>query len=196
MKKIVVPVLLSVLVATSLSGCSVDLGALLTAGGQTTAQQPGAGGSAAEQEFDAQDIMFAQMMIVHHRQAVELSELALANTTTPEILDLANRILATQQPEIDTMVAWLDKAGAPTEGHVTDMDGMVDEETMARLESFTGPAFDALFLTSMISHHEGAIQMAGDISSVTTNDEVLAFADGIRETQNAEIDEMTLLLGP
>lgn len=195
MKKIVAPLALSALLLTGLAGCSVDFGALLSGGGQTTAEQPGGGGSE-EQTLDPQDIMYLQMMIVHHGQAIELADLALANTSTPEIVDLATRIKASQEPEIATMSSWLENAGASTEGHVMDMDGMVDPETMAELASLTDSAFDALFLMSMIQHHQGAIDMASDIASLTSNNEVVAFADTIREAQSAEIDEMNLLLGP
>lgn len=196
MKKLVAPLAISALLVTGLAGCSVDFGALLTGGGQTTAEQPGGDSGSEAQPLDPQDIMFLQMMIVHHGQAIELADLALANTSTPEIIDLATRIKAAQEPEIATMTSWLENAGASVEGHVMEMDGMVEPETMAELASLTDSAFDALFLMSMIQHHQGAIDMSSDIASMTSNDDLAAFADTIRESQSAEIDEMNLLLGP
>jgi uncharacterized protein (DUF305 family) len=150
-------------------------------------------------DFDAADVMFAQMMIPHHSQAVELASLAEANTTNPVILDLASRIKGAQQPEIDTMTAWLATAGSSAVDHGShgmSMPGMVSAADMAALEKATGSEFDALFLSHMIQHHEGAIDMANDVLATTKNDDVAALATAIVAAQTAEIDEMYALLGP
>ncbi len=151
------------------------------------------------QPFDANDVMFAQMMIPHHSQAVELATLAESNTTTPAIRDLAARIKGAQQPEIDEMTAWLAAAGA-MEGdhgaHGMSMPGIVSDSDMAALEQATGAEFDALFLTHMIQHHDGAIAMANDVLATTANDVVSALGTAIVAAQTAEIAEMYALLGP
>jgi uncharacterized protein (DUF305 family) len=149
--------------------------------------------------FNGADTMFAQMMIPHHSQAVELATLAESNTTTPAILDLAARIKGAQQPEIDAMTAWLAAAGAMEGGHGAhgmSMPGLVSDADMAALEQATGAEFDALFLTHMIQHHDGAIAMANDVLATTANDDVAALGTAIVAGQTAEIAEMYALLGP
>ena len=150
-----------------------------------------------EQTFDADDVMFAQMMIVHHEQAVEMSELAQANTSNPEILALAGAIGGTQQAEINTMQSWLTAAGA-SDSHMHDMEmpGLADQMTMEDLAASTDAMFDALFLIAMIQHHEGAIAMANDVLATTVNDDVAALGTAIVAGQTAEIAEMYALLGP
>lgn len=200
MHKIVAPIALTALLALSLGGCSSDLFGFLNHGKETQAQlPPSTTAPTFSQPFDANDVMFAQMMIPHHSQAVELATLAEANTTTPAILDLAARIKGAQQPEIDTMTAWLATAGAMVNGHGShgmSMPGLVSDADMAVLEKATGAEFDALFLSHMIQHHEGAIDMANDVLATTQNDDVRAFANAIVAAQTAEIVEMSGLLGP
>jgi uncharacterized protein (DUF305 family) len=149
------------------------------------------------QPFDANDVMFAQMMIPHHSQAVEMSELAQANTSNPEILALAGAIGGTQQAEINTMQSWLTAAGA-SDSHMHDMEmpGLADQMTMEDLAASTDAMFDALFLIAMLQHHEGAIVMANTVLASSSNDDVIALARNVIETQTAEIAEMYALLGP
>ncbi|MBJ7434092.1 MAG: DUF305 domain-containing protein [Microbacteriaceae bacterium] len=196
MNKLVAPIALSAVLALSLGGCSSDLFGFLNQGGETQAEKPT---TVPGSTFDMNDVMFAQMMIPHHSQAVELAALAEANTTTAAILDLAARIKGAQQPEIDTMTAWLAAAGSSAVDHGShgmSMPGMVSDADMAMLEQATGAEFDALFLAHMIQHHEGAIDMANDVLATTANDEVAALATAIVAAQTAEIAEMTGLLGP
>lgn len=200
MNKKVAPIALSAVLALSLGGCSSDLFGFLNQGGETQAQHSTSSPAPTfAQPFDANDVMFAQMMIPHHSQAVELAALAEANTTTPAILDLAPRIDGAQHTEIHTMEDWLAAAGSPTDGHGThgmSMPGLVSDADMAALEQATGTEFDTLFLSHMIAHHEGAIAMANDVLATTLNDDVRALATAIVATQTAEIDEMSALLGP
>ena len=196
MNKFVAPIALSAVLALSLGGCSSDLFGFLNQGGETQAEKPT---TVSGPTFDMNDVMFAQMMIPHHSQAVELATLAESNTTTAAILDLAARIKGAQQPEIDTMTAWLAAAGAMMDGHAAhgmSMPGLVSEADMAALATASGAEFDALFLSHMIQHHEGAIDMANDVLATTANDEVAALATAIVAAQTAEIAEMTGLLGP
>jgi len=148
------------------------------------------------QSFGADDVMFAQMMIVHHEQAVEMSDLALTNTDNPDILALADAIRSAQQPEIDTMTSWLAFASASdSHGHDMMMPGLADQMTMDDLTVMTGASFDALFLMTMIAHHEGAIVMADTVLETSSNDDVIALARNVIETQTAEIAAMYELLG-
>jgi uncharacterized protein (DUF305 family) len=142
--------------------------------------------------YSAQDIMFAEMMIPHHEQAIEMAELAVANTTNPDILTLAEQIRAAQEPEIDLMKSW---PGVDSMGHAGHtMTGMLDENEIKMLRASTGADFDRLFLEGMIKHHEGAIDMAEAVID-SKNPEVANLATAIISAQKAEIEEMKALLG-
>lgn len=146
--------------------------------------------------YDQDAIMFAQMMIPHHEQAVEMADMALSNTTNPVILELAAEIKAAQDPEIEQMRGWLDTAGAVEEGaemHMMHMSGMLSEEELDALRNARDAEFDRLFLEGMIEHHEGAIDMAEDVLE-NENSEVKALAAAIIEAQTREIELMESLL--
>ena len=143
---------------------------------------------------NTEDVMFAQMMIPHHRQAIELAALVPGRSTSPELLALATRIAGEQQPEIDTMKALLLQWDAdPSAGHGGHggMAGMVDEATMNRLMALSGPAFESLWLQSMISHHRGAIEMAETEIADGRSPDMITLAKNIVAAQQAEIDQMT-----
>jgi uncharacterized protein (DUF305 family) len=155
-------------------------------------------GSSSKEEssskYSVDEIMFAQMMIPHHEQAVTMSELAFTNTTNPEVLALATAIRDGQAPEIIQMQAWIgNKTGHDAGSHNMTMGGMLSEEELETLSSLKDEAFDQLFLTSMIAHHEGAIDMV-DMIKNSTNSEVSALAANIVKSQSAEIEAMKALL--
>lgn len=138
------------------------------------------------------------MMIPHHEQAIEMSKLAITNTKNPEVQNLAARIEAAQQPEIDLMKKLLSDAGQSDMsghgmGHSMGDDGMLSESDMIALASAKDEAFDVLYLTGMIAHHDGAIAMAGDVSN-SSNSEVNTLVSNIISSQTTEITEMTKLL--
>lgn len=151
------------------------------------------------------DVMFAQMMIPHHEQAVEMSTLAETRASDPFIIEIASEIKGAQDPEIQLMASWLEEWGFPQQsaeeamsahgGHSEQgMMGMLTQEQLDELASLSGDAFDQKFAEYMILHHEGAIDMARDVES-STNPEVAALAQAIIETQQTEIDEMNAFLG-
>ena len=138
--------------------------------------------------------MFAQKMIPHHEQAVTMSELALTNTTNPEVLALATAIRDAQGPEITQMQSWLgDDAGHDGHNHDMEMGGMLTAEELETLASLKGEAFDHFFLASMIAHHEGALDMV-DMINDSSNSEVKRLAANIVKSQSAEIEAMKALL--
>ncbi len=140
------------------------------------------------------DIMFTQMMIPHHQQAVEMSTLAETHTTNKDLLALARTIKDAQTPEIAQMTTWLTDAGAPlTMGHSMGDDGMLSDDEMTALSNASGTEFDKLYLTGMIAHHQGAIAMAKSVST-SSNPDVKALSDAIIASQTAEIDKMTAML--
>jgi len=143
------------------------------------------------------DQMFLQMMIPHHEQAIQMSELALTRSKNPEVLKLAQQIKDGQSAEVKQMKSWLADAGVSADmGHEMDhgMGGMMTDADMAALESSTGAAFDKLFLTSMIAHHEGALHMVLMIQD-SRDSNLLTLHDDIIKTQSAEVEWMKKLLG-
>ena len=140
--------------------------------------------------YSSQDIMFAEMMIPHHQQAIEMSDLALQNSKNPEVLALAQQIKDAQAPEIEEMKSW----GASSDAHMGHMmDGMLSDDEMADLRMASGPEFDRLFLEGMIKHHEGAIEMAEMVVDSKSAD-VATLAKAIIEAQRTEISTMKKLL--
>jgi uncharacterized protein (DUF305 family) len=148
----------------------------------------------ASSPYTDDELMFAQMMIPHHSQAVTMSELALANSSNTEVLALATAIRDAQAPEIAQMQSWLDESdySGTHAGHM-DMGGMLSDEELAELSASTGSAFDRIFLKGMIAHHEGAIDMLSMIKN-STNSEVKKLYDDILTGQSAEIEAMNALL--
>jgi uncharacterized protein (DUF305 family) len=122
-------------------------------------------------DANAADVMFAQMMIPHHEQAVVMADLAPDRASDSQVLALASEIKQAQAPEIDLMQSWLQTWGVdqmPADEAMQDhgshgMDGMLTEEQLSELAEVKGTAFDALFATYMIEHHEGAVAMAQDV---------------------------------
>lgn len=155
-----------------------------------------AAGASGADSNDA-DVMFAQGMIPHHEQAVEMAKLAGDRAESQEVKDLAADIEAAQDPEIEQMTGWLEEWDQPMEMDGMDsmeMGGMMSEDQMSELEDATGAEFDAMFLEMMIEHHEGAIAMAQDQVDDGKNAEAIALAEAIIEAQQGEIETMQGLL--
>jgi uncharacterized protein (DUF305 family) len=139
------------------------------------------------------DIMFAQMMIPHHEQAVEMSTLAETRSQNADVLALAQQIKEAQAPEIALMTSWLTVAGAPLiMGHDMGDDGMLSADEMTALANSSGVEFDKLFLTGMIGHHEGAVTMAQSVAG-SSNTDVKALSESIISSQTTEIEKMKQL---
>jgi uncharacterized protein (DUF305 family) len=151
--------------------------------------------------YNADDVAFATNMIPHHEQAVEVSAMVPDRTTNAELITLAQQISAAQQPEINVMkvflVQWNENPDANSghAGHGNTMQGMVDAATMTKLQSLQGTEFDKLWLESMISHHQGAIEMAKAELANGDNVDAKGLAKNIVATQEAEIGQMKQMLG-
>ncbi len=157
------------------------------------------------------DVQFAQSMIPHHRQAVEMANIALdpSSEASRDVTRLAGAIKRAQRPEIKTMTTWLESWGEPLDegamdpdmssgtGMGDDMsdDGMMSGEEMSELEDLTGTKLDRRWLKMMIKHHEGAVEMAERECRDGANPDALELAADIIATQEAEIAEMRELLG-
>ena len=144
-----------------------------------------------DSEYSADDIAFAEMMIPHHEQAIEMSEIALTNTTNPDVLQLAQEIKDAQSPEIELMMSWTGVKASTHAGHM--MDGMLSQDELAELGEAKDKKFDILFLKGMIRHHEGAIEMAQDVAD-SGNKEVADLSASIITAQESEISKMSELL--
>jgi len=151
--------------------------------------------------YNADDVAFATNMIPHHEEAVELSAMVPDRSTNAELISLAQQISAAQQPEINVMkvflVQWNEnpEASSGHAGHGNTMQGMVDAATMTKLQSLQGAEFDKLWLESMISHHQGAIEMAKAEVANGDNVDAKALANNIVTAQEAEIGQMKQMLG-
>ena len=152
--------------------------------------------SEASGELSSDEIMFLQMMIPHHQQAIDISDLALTISADPELLALARDIRDEQAAEIVTMKAWLDAAGADLDpGHSMGhgMGGMLSDSELTALKSATGKSFDVLWLKGMTGHHDGAIDMATMIENAK-NAEIKSFGEGIVASQSAQNKAMAAMI--
>jgi uncharacterized protein (DUF305 family) len=137
-------------------------------------------------DYTADEVMFAKMMIPHHQQAIEMSDMALTTSTNPQIRALAQQIRDAQAPEVEEMKMWFPTTGMGSMMDDMPMSGMLTDSELETLRASTGTAFDRLFLTSMIGHHEGALEMVKLISD-SKNNEVKTLAANIVKSQSAEI---------
>jgi uncharacterized protein (DUF305 family) len=200
--KTLVGAALAVLTAGAvLAGCSSNASSghdMSTMGGTTTSNSPAAGHNQA-------DVTFAQQMIPHHSQALEMAKLVAGHTTTAKVVDLAGRIQKAQDPEIQQMTGWLSKWGAapattstggmPGMGDGTPMPGMMSAQEMQQLGQAKGAAFDTMWLQMMTQHHQGAIDMAKTELGQGASSDAKALAQKIIDGQQAEITEMKGILG-
>ncbi|MFI7423887.1 DUF305 domain-containing protein [Nonomuraea sp. NPDC049684] len=180
-----------------LTACGANDAASTAAPGATTASATvTASAPPSQPSFNDADVMFAQMMIPHHQQAVEMAGLAPERAKDPEIKKLAADIKAAQDPEIQTMKGWLAEWGKPVPaggmGH--DMPGIMSAEDMKKLDGAKGAAFDRLFAEQMIAHHEGAIEMARTEQASGVNPQAKELAKAIESTQRAEVAQLRKLL--
>ncbi|MCX4781598.1 DUF305 domain-containing protein [Streptomyces sp. NBC_01264] len=168
----------------------------------TTAATTTAPASTEADRHNQADITFAQGMIPHHRQAIVMSDMVESHGASNEVKELAEKIKKAQKPEIDTMTGWLKAWGekVPTGigmGHGDDdsgMPGMMGDLDINRLGNAKGNAFDTMFLTMMIEHHEGAIDMAKTEKEQGAYGPAKALADSIITSQTAEIALMRTML--
>ncbi len=161
----------------------------------TTAAPKGGG------TFNDADTKFAQMMIPHHQQAVEMATLAETQAADPELKKLAAQIKAAQGPEITTMSGWLATWGQPTltpGGHnmpgMGGMPGLLSDAELDQLRAAKGVDFDRMFARMMIAHHNGAIIMARDCQTKGSNTAAKALAAAIEKAQSTEVEQLQKIL--
>jgi uncharacterized protein (DUF305 family) len=195
-------------------------GALITAALVTSAAVTGCGSGApsgadpagstvpgSTAEHDDADVTFAGQMIPHHTQAVRMADLAAQRAGSDQVKQLAATIQAAQQPEIDQLRTMLAGWGAPPAAPAGQMDGMagmdhgaaampgmMTDADMTGLSRASGVDFDRRFLTMMIAHHQGAVDMSATELAQGRSPEATALARKISAAQRAEIDQMRRLL--
>ena len=146
------------------------------------------------QNLGMNEIMFAQMMIPHHEQAISMSETALKKSRNQVILKLSKQIKSLQGTEKSQLAYWLKATDSSmTMDHDMQMSGMLTTKELASLKRLTGTQFDRTFLQLMIKHHQGALEML-DLISDSKNTEAKALAKAINSAQSKEITSMKLLL--
>ncbi|NUT40801.1 MAG: DUF305 domain-containing protein [Thermoactinospora sp.] len=142
---------------------------------------------------NAADVTFMSDMILHHRQALDMSVLAPTRAANAKVKAIASRIKDSQAPEIQYMTSWLQEQGQKAPDHHAGhagMPGMATPEQMERLKAASGAAFDSLFLELMIRHHQGAVEMAEKEVVNGSHRVVLELANDVGATQSAEIGRM------
>jgi uncharacterized protein (DUF305 family) len=151
--------------------------------------------------YTVADVEFMQGMIAHHAQAIVMSRMAAAHGANPHVLKLATKIDQSQVAEIRIMQDWLRREGQvvtdTSAWHTMTMAGMLTPQQLAALDATTGTAFDRAFLTGMIQHHEGALQMVKDLLATPgagQDVDVNVFANDVVSVQTAEIGVMRRLL--
>jgi uncharacterized protein (DUF305 family) len=169
---------------------------MLSACGQDSATTPPA------PPFNQADVDYAVDMSMHHSQGVTMTELAATQAPSSKVKALAGRIRQVQAKEVDRIAEWLNDwqsrgATMPPHGHsdeAPDVPGMMSLEEMEKLERATGRDFDRLFLSMMIRHHQGAIQLAQQETTRGASAEAKRVAQNVSTAQSGEVREMKQLL--
>ncbi|MGX1152716.1 DUF305 domain-containing protein [Streptomyces albogriseolus] len=190
------------LVLAACGGSGDDTGSAGHGGHQATDSASAASAPASQGRHNTADVTFAQGMIPHHRQAVEMADLAPDRAQSAEVKKLAADIKKAQAPEIEKLSGWLTSWGetVPAEGAMDHsmhggMEGMMSAEEMTALGNASGKAFDTAFMEMMIKHHEGAVEMAKTEQADGAHAPARKMAADIIASQSAEIEQMKKLLG-
>ncbi len=184
--------------AAAIGTIAVSLTLAACGGGHTSTPDPSAAPGVSQERNDA-DIRFAQAMIPHHQQAVEMAGLATSRAQNSAVKKLAEQIKGAQDPEIQQMLGFLKTWGAPAPGDHGgsgghDGTGMMTGDQMKQLQEATGAPFDRMFLQMMIVHHQGAITDAQRQLAEGSNPQAKQLATQIIAAQTAEITRMQQLL--
>lgn len=165
---------------------------LVLALGLLAALLSGCGGDTDDSAHNTQDVMFAQMMIVHHQAAVDMATQGEQKATTDAVKGFATQVRNTQQPEIATMTQWLSDWNEPTTSSM--LHDMHDSDAMAALATATGLAYDKAWLEAMIEHHGSAIDMANTEIAQGSSQAAKDLATSISDSQKEEIEQMRTVL--
>ena len=200
----------SAVAAAVLAGCSSDDGEMNMPGmssSDTPASSSSAASAEASADFNDADVTFVEGMYPHHAQAVNMAALVDGRTENAQVIELAQAIEAVQAPEMEQMNALLTAWGQPAaSADMGGMDmggmdmgsggmtGMMSQEDMDMLSAANGAEFDSMWLTMMIEHHKGAIEMAQIELADGSNPDAKELASTIVDAQQSEISTMESLL--
>ncbi len=157
---------------------------------------------------------FSRDMQTHHGQAVQMSMLIVERTEDPALRLLANDILTSQQSQAGRMSGWLEVWGlSPTGseppmawmgsehhsatsagGESVAMPGMATPTDIANLTAASGVDADRIFLSLMIEHHRGGVEMADAVLARSDRKEVVTLARAMKSAQTSEIAVMEQML--
>lgn len=223
MRRRLLPV--TIAISVSLAACGSDSDSPLPAGTVTTATSLGTDSSSPVQtspesgstsaRFNDADVFFTQNIVANHEQAITIADFALelGSGASDEVRGLAERIKAGQDVEVSLLSGWLDDwhhpagedhnsthLGDPThDGEISPVyggAGMLSTEDLDQLMRLNGRDFDQAWLQAMIGHHQGAISLAGTVTTDGDNAEVQALAAQEIATHGSEVEEMNKLLAP
>ncbi|MFB1296395.1 DUF305 domain-containing protein [Mycobacterium sp. pW049] len=154
--------------------------------------------------YNTADVTFAETMVGHHKQAIDLCTLASERSADPELLTLAGEIVAKQQPEVNILnvflVQWNENPDAQNDPGPGDdppepsIPGTVDDATVAKLESLRGPEFDKLWLQSMIGQLQGGVTIADNEVANGANVDAISVAKSIAAGLQPRIAQMNTML--
>ena len=155
------------------------------------------------EEHTSADVAFAQAMIPHHEQALQMVAMTEGRDLSPDFAHLTEHVHDAQQPEIETMSGWLEEWGEDVPGlhahhhgmeGMKGMAGMMTEDDLAALDAAGRSGFERMWLQMMIEHHEGAVEMARTEIAEGEYGPAVDLAESIVESQTHEIDEMRAML--
>ena len=144
--------------------------------------------------FNSSDVMFAQMMLPHHRQAIDMAKMVLqpGRDSSPELQSMARTIQSQQSSEVTTLENLLRtwRADAEAGDHSGMMEGILSDEELGQLNSLQGSDFDHAWSLAMMQHHQGAIAMARDVIETGVNHRIAVLANDVVTAQGREIREL------
>ncbi len=183
----------ALLAVTALTGCSSSVSST-----PTTSPSTSSSSNNAAAPHNAADVAFATDMVPHHAQAVQMANSAPSRAASPVVKSLATQIKNAQDPEIKTMSGWLRSWGKPipstSMGQMQMGTGMMSSSDMSGLGKASGAAYDRMWVTLMIRHHQGAITMATTERTKGSNPAAKELAGKIITAQKGEISRMRTLL--
>lgn len=196
----------AVAAALTLAACGSGDDPTIASGGDSSGGVEASPVAGIDAQHNDADIAFITDMTPHHESAIDMAELAADRAADPRVKDLAERIVAAQDPEIETMqkmaTAWgvdLEAGGSPHGGSAKSSGGPhggggAEGDDVTALEPLSGAAFDKEFLSRMTAHHESALEMAQKELSEGENPQAKELAQAIVTAQTEEIAEMKTIL--
>lgn len=174
------------LITLTLAGCGAQQTATTTGGTTPTSGDHGGSHGSLQTSTAPYDAQFIDGMTIHHKGAVTMAEQALKESQRPEIKQLAQNIIASQNQEIGQMANWRTQ-WYPTVATTNGTGGSMGD---MELSSDTSIPFDQRFIAAMLGHHQGAIEMANEAQTKAEHGEIKQLAQNIIKAQEAEVKQM------